>query len=566
MNSQDRTDALWQYLADAAAERGAAARFKVWLAVGPSMWFWVEIVDAKARAVVDDQLLGLIDSANEKEIVARLEGKYAASWKRAVTQVRAMRGKTVRLSTAGTALTVIASSSRTTSTINVNASIKVDPDSLAQVLDETDTTLVRQLKNAPSPNELMKLLGMDAVTQAASEEEQAESVTTSNTSASAGQPSLDDNADEDEDERVEEDPLLAQFNLIFFGPPGTGKSYELAELVHKHLRAKPDNVFRVTFHPEYTYFDFVGTYRPTVGWLGTAMEFRREERESRPVREEPRVYYEFAPGPFSVALAAAAQQPEETVVLIIEEINRGNCAAIFGDVFQLLDRGSDAEQKNFGRSEYDIRPSREWAAWLDHNLKSGTPAWTGGRLRLPDNLYLYATMNTSDQSLFPMDTAFRRRWSMKHASVKPKPTLPTKVPLRPTKLVFWRELMIPLNEKIVLHTGSDDKQMGPWFVKAPTKERVVTDVEFQSKLLFYLWSEVFRDSPEALFAKGIRTYDQLVDTYQKGNDIFVPEVYAAVEPKPPEIVPLVEAADSEGTVRAGGSAAVPAAPAVPAAQ
>ena len=119
-------------------------------------------------------------------------------------------------------------------------------------------------------------------------------------------------------------------------------------------------MYRVTFHPEFSYFDFVGTYKPRVGWMKSLNDFTDADRRLQPNRE-PRVYYAFDPGPFSRALVQALKSPSESVVVVVEESNRGNCAAIFGDVFQLLDRvGDDKSPEDRGRSEYPVVPSAEW--------------------------------------------------------------------------------------------------------------------------------------------------------------------------------------------------------------
>lgn len=203
------------------------------------------------------------------------------------------------------------------------------------------------------------------------------------------------------------------------------------------------------------------------------------------------------------------------------DLRGGNCAAIFGDVFQLLDRDAD------GVSEYPIQPSSEWARWLDREVPE-CDAWRSGRLRRPGNLYLWATMNTSDQSLFPMDTAFRRRWGMEHVGIRSANKRALVGVRSGGPLVPWSELMQPLNAAIVAHTRSDDEQMGPWFIKAPAGARAVPSTEFKSKVLFYRWNDVFRDQPEHVFRSNITTYDQLNQRYEAGNDVFVAVVRAAV--------------------------------------
>ncbi len=263
-----------------------------------------------------------------------------------------------------------------------------------------------------------------------------------------------------------------------------------------------------------------------MGWR-TAARDGFTDADGRGRDQEPVTYYRFEPGPLSEALRLADADPDKIVVLAIEELNRGNVAAIFGDVFQLLDRKRGASNQA-GFSEYPLRPATEWALWLQAHCPAGH-VFRDGRLRLPPNLYLYATMNTSDQSLFPMDTAFRRRWGLHYVGLDNQGNR-AQVPLHASDDVGvrWLDLMAALNERIVDHTRSDDKQMGPWFVRSRPSQRLVDGVEFRSKVLFYLWDEVFRDRPESAFHADIRTYDALVRAYRAGRHVFHDELLIEV--------------------------------------
>ena len=214
------------------------------------------------------------------------------------------------------------------------------------------------------------------------------------------------------------------------------------------------------------------------------------------------IYYTFEPQVFTQAYVKAWQNPSEQIYLVIEEINRGNCAQIFGDLFQLLDRKK-------GVSEYPVKAETALAEYLS-NVLAGDAAEgiRDGKLSLPANLNIIATMNTSDQSLFPMDSAFKRRWDWKYI-----PTTPPADKSRTMELSFkdktttkygttidagdyeydWTEFLEKINEKIQNATHSDDKQLGFWFVKTEEGAEEITISSFVSKVVFYLWNDVFKD-------------------------------------------------------------------------
>ena len=214
------------------------------------------------------------------------------------------------------------------------------------------------------------------------------------------------------------------------------------------------------------------------------------------------ITYDFVPQVFTEAYIKAWQNPTEQVYLVIEEINRGNCAQIFGDLFQLLDRKK-------GVSEYPVKAETALAEYLSDVLEGdAAEGIRDGKLRLPANLNIIATMNTSDQSLFPMDSAFKRRWDWKYI-----PTTPPADKSRTMELSFkdktttkygttidagdyeydWTEFLEKINEKIQNATHSDDKQLGFWFVKTEEGAEEITISSFVSKVVFYLWNDVFKD-------------------------------------------------------------------------
>ena len=244
--------------------------------------------------------------------------------------------------------------------------------------------------------------------------------------------------------------------IIFFGMPGSGKSYKVKELI------KGKKFHRTTFHPDSDYASFVGCYKPTM--------------------KDGEISYSFSPQVFTEAYVDAWKNPKEEVYLVIEEINRGNCAQIFGDLFQLLDRKSD------GYSDYRIKADSDLRDYLYGVLGEGHEGIKNGELCLPPNLRIFATMNTSDQSLFPMDSAFKRRWDWEYVPVDySEPESNFTITLGEEKY-RWLEFLQIINQRILKVTNSEDKQMGNFFIKAH-----VSESEFKSKVMFYLWNEVCRD-------------------------------------------------------------------------
>ena len=256
---------------------------------------------------------------------------------------------------------------------------------------------------------------------------------------------------------------VSNIQTIYYGCPGTGKSHTVKIIAEGENGEKiikyedgTNNIFRTTFHPDYDYATFVGCYKP--------------------VKERDAIDYKFIPQVFTNAYVCAYRHREDPIYLIIEEINRGNCAQIFGDLFQLLDRTN-------GESDYAIKPDTELAKYL---ASQGVPS---EELKLPDNLHIYATMNTSDQSLFPMDSAFKRRWAMEYMPInytqKKASTFTIEVA---GKKYPWIKFLEMVNERIVNATDSEDKQMGEFFIKGDVDER-----EFKNKVMFYLWNDVCKD-------------------------------------------------------------------------
>lgn len=290
-------------------------------------------------------------------------------------------------------------------------------------------------------------------------------------------------------------------NQIFFGAPGTGKSFRVKRRTKAAEEA--NRAFRTTFHPDYDHNSFVGSYRPR------NTEVLNEHGIPKPFQYQ--ISYEFVPQVFTLSYVEAWNNLDKDYYLIIEEINRGNCAEIFGDLFQLLDRDDDG---------YPIVPSEELKDYLKGKLDNPDYGLKGGKLQLPTNLNILATMNTSDQSLFPMDSAFKRRWDWVYVPIeyeefyqdsgKENESFNYIIRSNSSDLIFnWIDFIKNINERIssVPHLG-EDKQIGNYFIKGTEKagELVINLDDFIHKVIFYLWNDVFKDEErdtKNIFKEGV---------------------------------------------------------------
>lgn len=293
---------------------------------------------------------------------------------------------------------------------------------------------------------------------------------------------------------------------IYYGAPGTGKSKTIKDLTFG------ESVIRTTFHPDSDYASFVGTYKPITEEvdLRDCNGKKVIDDDTKEVVKEERIAYKFIPQAFLEAYVKAWKKlgSSKKQYLIIEEINRGNCAQIFGDLFQLLDRNE------YGFSDYPIVADKdmqkylekEFAGWEITNKDEINQLYgeanmvnlimKGERLVLPSNLYIGATMNTSDQSLFPIDSAFKRRWDWKYVPIREGRDKETNAPLNwyintGDKQYKWWSFISKVNELIGSLTNSEDKKLGYFFCKAKDGE-IDADL-FVSKVIFYLWNDVFKD-------------------------------------------------------------------------
>ncbi len=282
-------------------------------------------------------------------------------------------------------------------------------------------------------------------------------------------------------------------NLIVYGVPGVGKSHYVDE--EYKLKGVNKNFFeRVVFHPDYTYSDFVGQIMPNVD-------------------ENGKLTYKFEPGPFTRILARAINDTENKYYLVIEEINRGNAAAIFGDIFQLLDREKD------GTGRYDITNkdiAKEVYGSSDSNKK----------IRIPSNLSIIATMNTSDQNVYTLDTAFQRRWKMHLIPNKFKEDKTDKNYIGNVELfdsgITWREFCEKVNKKILDNNSSyistEDKRLGIHFVSREEIEKTEAKQAFAEKVLKYLWDDAFKNNREELFNKNCESLEDVIDKFKDSKD------------------------------------------------
>lgn len=301
-------------------------------------------------------------------------------------------------------------------------------------------------------------------------------------------------------------PSNLTLQQIYYGAPGTGKSKTIKDLTFE------ESVIRTTFHPDSDYASFVGTYKPITEEVDLRDCYGKKviDDDTKEVVKEERIAYKFISQAFLEAYVEAWKKlgSSKKQYLIIEEINRGNCAQIFGDLFQLLDRNE------YGFSDYPIVADKdmqqylekEFAGWEITNKDEINQLYgeanmvnlimKGERLVLPSNLYIWATMNTSDQSLFPIDSAFKRRWDWKYVPIREGRDKATNAPLNwyintGDKQYKWWSFISKVNELIGSLTNSEDKKLGYFFCKAKDGE-IDADL-FVSKVIFYLWNDVFKD-------------------------------------------------------------------------
>lgn len=321
----------------------------------------------------------------------------------------------------------------------------------------------------------------------------------------------DADLDQDNNKLVFKTGLISKLerNRIVFGAPGTGKSYRLKDDCEAFIEETDGDYERVTFHPDYTYSQFVGTYKPITDVDG-------------------KIRYDFVPGPFMriyvQALKSGRSQNPQPYLLLIEEINRAKVAAVFGDVFQLLDRDDD------GVSEYAIQATEDITKYLASEL-GGMPD-NYKKIRIPDNMFIWATMNSADQGVFPMDTAFKRRWNFEYLGINENESqISGNIMLGTDEIqeVEWNNLRKAINEKLSSeYKVNEDKLMGPFFLSKKILKTVDGDDNtiadtagfidtFKSKVIMYLYEDAAKQHKHKLFSGCPDTtkYSSVCDSFEK---------------------------------------------------
>ena len=319
---------------------------------------------------------------------------------------------------------------------------------------------------------------------------------------------------------------------IVYGAPGTGKSFGVDEDVKKYAM----HDIRTTFHPDSDYSTFVGAYKPQMEKVTVRDDRGFPVKENGQVVYEKKIVYKYTQQAFLKAYISAWKDLENPHVLVIEEINRGNCAQIFGDLFQLLDRN------DIGFSKYPISADTDITQVLNEEFEGlqvtnsedinahykddvVADVLSGTRLLLPNNLYIWATMNTSDQSLFPIDSAFKRRWEWKYVPIS-NADKAWKICVKGKEYDWW-SFVKKINNKIWDATKSEDKKLGYFFCKADRKasekdeeNTIISADRFVGKALFYVYNDVFKDYgfDDVIFKdKEDNNSDLLFQCYFKDN-------------------------------------------------
>lgn len=325
----------------------------------------------------------------------------------------------------------------------------------------------------------------------------------------------DENEEKDEISKISFRTSLSsnfKHNRILFGAPGTGKSYQLNKDKDSLLGIDSKNYERVTFHPDYSYANFVGCYKPV-------SVFNKETNRSE-------IEYKYVPGPFLRTLVKAINSirssTPQNYLLIIEEINRAKVAAVFGDVFQLLDR------KN-GISEYPIATSEDMRQYFAQELGGDPDDYE--TIKLPNNMYIWATMNSADQGVFQMDTAFKRRWDFTYLSINNnEEIIDDRSILVDGKQCKWNDVRKAINNYLSEMNINEDKLLGPFFIKPDDINDVSFDDVFKNKVLMYLFEDAGKQRRSRIFKNNLNIYSKICEDYDINKfGVFTEEIVNAIE-------------------------------------
>lgn len=275
-------------------------------------------------------------------------------------------------------------------------------------------------------------------------------------------------------------------NILLYGVPGAGKSHE----IRQKYCDDPDRMERVVFHPDYSYSDFVGQILPGI--------------------KEDKLKYEFTPGPFTNVMKKAWDNPGKEIYLVIEEINRGNAPAIFGELFQLLDRKTEENgylPHECGESEYGV---------VNYDIAGKMYGNEEHEVRIPSNLWILATMNTADQNVFTLDTAFQRRWDMRHIRNDVMAAVHAHEQIEGSE-IEWGAFALVINDMVV-QMGSDmvsteDKRLGAYFVRRSE----LSGCRFPEKVLKYLWDDAFKMDRDKVFQERFLSLDGVIEEYERSS-------------------------------------------------
>lgn len=291
----------------------------------------------------------------------------------------------------------------------------------------------------------------------------------------------------------ESEEIDKPFQLIVNGCPGSGKSQFLKEIAEEGT----NKIIRVIFHPETTYYDFVGNYKPTPIYEKTENTYL--DSSNKEIKKgKPLIDYTFVPGPFLEGYIYAKLNPKVNVILIIEEINRAKAASVFGDIFQLLDRTD-------GVSEYKINPSTDLKNYLLSLLGEE-------ELSLPKNLYIWATMNSADQGVLPLDAAFKRRWEFEYLGYKTECKYSVKEITYGGTKYDWEFFRNKINDFLLDKNIHEDKLIGPYFL---SQNELKDSKKILNKLFLYLWEDVLRFNHGELM--DFKSFSELETNWDNGQ-------------------------------------------------